>query len=123
MYTQLPGQPSPYELWPTVEWSDVSGEYAGQFFRAEGGDSAPWGEVQSHNSPRIVKLTYSESRLDHIDYVSEMPVVEGTSPLLKIGNQDQASGTLDTREYLTVEASGGEVRPVNRAVRIWRRYN
>jgi hypothetical protein len=38
IYTQIPDQPEPYTLWPRVEGRDITSEYAGLFFRAEGGN-------------------------------------------------------------------------------------
>lgn len=31
IYTQLPHQPEPPQIWPTVIWHDVSAEYDGLF--------------------------------------------------------------------------------------------
>ncbi|CAG2111541.1 unnamed protein product [Medioppia subpectinata] len=39
IYVQMPSQSAPKTLWPAYEWSDVTDTYAGQFFRADGGDS------------------------------------------------------------------------------------
>jgi len=47
IYVQLSGQSDPKSLWSTMEWTDVTTEYAGLFFRAEGGQSAKFGEIQA----------------------------------------------------------------------------
>jgi hypothetical protein len=49
IYTQLSGQPEPKTLWSTVEWKDVTSDYAGLFFRAEGRGSATYGQIQEEN--------------------------------------------------------------------------
>ena len=46
IYVQLPNQPEPKTLWPTVEWKSVSSDYSGHFFRVEGGNAAPFGQKQ-----------------------------------------------------------------------------
>lgn len=40
VYVQYSGQPTPKELWPWYKWSNISSDYAGDFFRAEGGDAS-----------------------------------------------------------------------------------
>jgi hypothetical protein len=40
LYTQLPNQTSPVELWPNMKWTEVTQQYFGLFFRAEGGHSS-----------------------------------------------------------------------------------
>jgi hypothetical protein len=39
-----------------VEWKDVTSDYAGLLFRAEGGGSEAFGQVQVENSPRLVEV-------------------------------------------------------------------
>jgi hypothetical protein len=56
IYVQLPSQPAPETLWPMVEWKDVTSDYAGLFFRAEGGGSAAFGSIQYENSPRLIEV-------------------------------------------------------------------
>ncbi|CAG2169334.1 unnamed protein product, partial [Oppiella nova] len=55
IYTQYPNQVEPAEKWPRYSWEEVTVEYSGQFFRAEGGDSLEFnGGFQEDNSPRLV---------------------------------------------------------------------
>ena len=49
LYTQLPNQSSPQQLWPNMKWSDVSTQYAGLFFRTVGASAEPFGTVQQAN--------------------------------------------------------------------------
>lgn len=53
IYIQYQYQVSPIELWPIMRWTDVTSDFAGQFFRALGGNSAAWGQVQNSCAPRI----------------------------------------------------------------------
>ena len=53
LYTQLPNQSSPQQLWPNMKWSDVSPQYAGLFFRADGGGAEPFGQIQKSNQSWI----------------------------------------------------------------------
>src|SRR5699024_10335861 len=53
VYVQLSGQPEPQILWPTVTFTELSYQYVGLFFRAQGDGAAPFGEIQAENAPRI----------------------------------------------------------------------
>jgi hypothetical protein len=46
IYVQLPKEKSPTEIWPWMTWINVSSDYAGHFFRVEGGNAAPFGQSQ-----------------------------------------------------------------------------
>ncbi len=50
IYSQISSQPEPKTIWPNIEWEDITLEYAGLFFRAEGGNSSKFGELQADNS-------------------------------------------------------------------------
>jgi hypothetical protein len=62
IYVQLPSQPEPKTLWSMVEWKDVTSDYAGLFFRAEGGNSFPFGQTQSSDSPRLSSVGYKDQK-------------------------------------------------------------
>ena len=119
IYVQLPSQPEPKTLWPMVEWKDVTLDYAGLFFRAEGGSAEPFGKLQNENSPRVVKVQRHDYFLANTSYeISLYPgglsqyIYTGTGYKRDIDNIDI---------YHRFEVSGGEVRPQNKAVRIWKR--
>ncbi len=76
IYIQLPLQQRPRTIWPNYNWTDISAEYSGLFFRPLRGNS---------------------SRLEEIQEVNGYPV------------------------RLDLIVSGGEVRPRNQAIRIWKR--
>jgi hypothetical protein len=115
IYTQIPGQPEPKKIWPNIDWKDITSEYAGLFFRAEGANSAKFEELQSDSSPRLIAVT---SVFRHSDII-------GTRMEVKSGEVSKTiySGTYgDGNNYgFKFEVSGGEVRPTNKAIRIWKR--
>ncbi len=57
IYSQIPDEPEPKIIWPNFEWKDITSEYAGLFFCAEGGDSAKFGELQSESSQKLIAVT------------------------------------------------------------------
>ncbi len=50
IYVQLPKQKSPTEIWSWMIWKDVTSDYAGLFFRAEGGGSEVFEKIQEDTS-------------------------------------------------------------------------
>ncbi|XP_054154840.1 uncharacterized protein LOC128953381 [Oppia nitens] len=57
IYTQLGGQPEPSQLWPGVKWLDITHDYSGLFFRAEGSGSLPFGQIQAANWSRLASVS------------------------------------------------------------------
>ena len=56
LYTQFPEQSSPQQLWPSLQWTEVTQQYAGLFFRAEGNGSLPFGQIQNDNAPHLISV-------------------------------------------------------------------
>ncbi len=100
-----------------MSWSEITAQYAGLFFRAEGGDSQAFGTIQAANSPRLNRVqgtTVSGTVGSSIDITAN----GNTSPWISTG----ASFTADViRRGISFTVSGGEVRPRNTAMRIWSR--
>jgi len=116
IYVQLPSQPEPKTLWPIVEWKDVTPDYAGLFFRAEGGGAAAFGETQSDNSPRLTDIEFKYDK--QVGNVSPLSIVPGTwSSYIFSGKFESPVASL------RFMVSSVEVRPRNKAIRIWKRTN
>lgn len=111
-YAQLPKEKPPTEIWPWMEWTDVSQDYEGVFFRVVGGESSSFGEVQEGNSPRL-------TRVDRVR--------TSTYGAVEISANGEASAAFDADDSsfsdrgMTFTVSGGETRPRNMAIRIWKR--
>jgi hypothetical protein len=122
IYVQLGGQPDPEVLWPTLQWSQVTSEYAGHFFRAEGGGSGSFGSTQAEDSPRITEIlnsacVYDESLCRRA--VNHIIPKHGVSPNVVVSPYNEFSS--DISWFLQFTFSDGEIRPQNQAVRIWKR--
>ncbi|CAG2179746.1 unnamed protein product [Oppiella nova] len=104
IYVQYPGQLDPDTIWPKLNWENVTPKYAGLFFRAEGGNSIAFDNdiEQDENSPR--PGTWSKDLFTGKQ--DGLVLVKPHDPLTY------------TMKFMV---SGGEVRPRNRAVRIWKR--
>lgn len=117
IYAQLPNQPEPGLIWPSVQWTDVSDLYAGLFFRVLGNGTAPFKSVQEPFCPRIKAIaTHKKIKGEGKGSMEEL------KPNGK-WSRDFFTGTDGgpNKFYLHVKMAGGEVRPRNTAVVIWKR--
>ncbi len=133
-YLQLPGDLSPESLWPSAAWTEVSDTYAGLFFRVIGNGSADFGTVQPDWSPRLAKLVRTVHRTKQLKVISPLELKPGrlSPPMpLQFEPKDEATvqgGGGDNGEpsgfkhsELAFLVAGGEVRPRNVAIKVWRR--
>jgi hypothetical protein len=110
IYVQLPGQPEPNTLWSMVKWKDVTSDYAGLFFRAEGGNSAAFGQIQDENVPRIASANFScilKPQADESRFKSSVNFNPGHVSLKTDLNVWSGHNSLCG---LDIEISSGEVR-------------
>ena len=100
-------------------WTDITVQYAGLFFRAEGGGADPFGTIQEENAPRVTEAIISHHdghRLDEWNRVTLGVGAWSSGIGLYAGRWDEPIG--NTHRFYT---SGGEVRPKNMAIRVWKR--
>lgn len=114
IYVQLPDQKSPLDIWPWMEWKDITSSYAGLFFRAYGGGSAGFGQVQEGNAPRLDAVKMEEGY-----WVDQMDVAADG----QYSGIIHANGDGDNNWGIRFRVSSGEVRPRNTAIKIWQRIN
>ena len=123
-YVQFPKEKDPGDLWPWMIWKDVTSDYAGVFFRAGGGDAAPFGQVQQGDSPRLVKVETSDAfegmkvapTGPAVGYLQSLSIpLNGATDWTDTGSNSGAG------RYIKFETSGTEVRPKNMAIKVWRR--
>jgi hypothetical protein len=110
IYIEWAGSPNPTTLWPSMTWNDISGTFAGQFFRVIGGESAGWGEVQGSCAPRISHVKGGTGGgLEQI----ELPASGWSNPV--------RAGDGFGSYYMGFHVANCEIRPRNQAIRIWKR--
>jgi hypothetical protein len=121
IYTQLPNKPSPQSIWPNLVWKSVTAEYAGLFFRAEGGTSGKFGEEQGESTKRL-KSIHNRQQAGHVPNWGEISPVPGEwTSLRTIAYWTEGMGTITTSYHMRFLLSNDEVKPRNTAVRIWER--
>ena len=124
VYVQFRGQPAPNTLWGGT-WQNISSTFAGEFFRAEGGDAAAFGSSQPEGLP----FPYH----DHSISFSGRYGMNGTSitsPYWGSGDRVRGSGTLTTPGWgnfgngaTDIYGKSSHVTPKNSAIRIWKRIS
>lgn len=116
VYVQFPGEKSPQELFGCGTWQNITAQFPGAFFRAEGGNASAFGAglqgmmIQSHG---------------HSASFNSWVVTGGSG-------ENRAHGGLSNSYFITglssgipavsITATGGaETRPINYSIRIWKR--
>lgn len=119
IYIQYPNQSAPSELFGG-EWENVSNQYAGQFFRAEGGNAAVFGGSQDGGAPNIWGQ-FSTSKPG--SFAGGAFTSSGQGAVMGAADGNQASGVLWT--FSAYNSNGyynaNEFRPYNSTIRIWKR--
>ena len=114
LYTQYPSQSSPDGIWPVYKWTEITSQYAGLFFRAEGDGSLPFGQTQQANQTWISDIkaegSVDDSYKDKDNQLTSMNVGKWTEPYFE--------HSIWKIHFFTTD---GEVRPKNTAIRIWKR--
>ena len=120
LYTQLPRQLTPQQLWPHINWIEVTKEYAGLFFRAEGGRSEKFGVTQASNQTWISNLRYG-----YANYDAKMIASTFKDKIIEIFQQGvwNNANPNDEKLFLNLDffITEGETRPINTAIKIWKR--
>ena len=114
VYVQLSGQSDPQIIWPNTKWQNISGEYAGLFFRTEGGQASAFGQIQEQQSPALE--FYSGYCYESSAY--------NMWHRLGNGERDRYLYTGSGKGYnwgIKMRQSHDELRPRNEAIRIWKR--
>jgi Lectin C-type domain len=118
IYVQLPKEKSPTSIWSWMTWKDVTSDYAGLFFRAEGGEAATFGQVQQDNAPRLVEVN---TQLIRFIKSNQTNWWNNTIPRGGWSNWVFNGGNSGEEVDMRFQVSGGEVRPRNMAIRVWKR--
>lgn len=134
IYIRYPGQSSPQDLYKRGTWENISGQFAGLFFRAEGGNANAFEGGSQEDKIRSIKG----------GRVINSPSADGTPKGCFVIGRNSGNGTakfpgsardydtkgfdfdanVDTNDYgnpMAGHADGPEIRPVNTTIQIWKR--
>lgn len=113
IYVQ-PHQSSPALLWPWAKWEEVTSNYSGHFFRAEGNGSAPFGiaqedAIRQHQHHDVIRIS---------KFSGEAVYLNGVSQFDRFISKETTGNIASIDEKFI---SPTETRPKNYAVKIWMR--
>ena len=121
IYFQLPNQDTPYSLFGGT-WEDVSAQYAGAFFRANGGNSANFGTAQAESLPNIT------GSVAWVQFMNGVGVSGAFSVSQRTDCNSAYAGNTDRPQTIGFNASnsnsiysGSHVTPYNYSIKIWKR--
>jgi hypothetical protein len=120
VYFQLPEQQEPKNIWTSFEWEDISESYAGLFFRVLGGNSSTFGTVQDFDSPQMTDIEVNSSGTT-LDYRSTTLSPTSSSSILNVKHVSLCYYSCNRNQDLIFKFSNTEVRPRNKAIRVWKR--
>lgn len=122
---QFSGMADPADLYGGT-WENISAQFAGQFFRAEGGNAAAFGSSQGGGAPEV-----AGSVTNIASGGSESSVAAGAFYISASGNNNKATASkpygwtvqpsLSLSRGNAVYGAAEEVRPYNSTIRIWKR--
>jgi hypothetical protein len=126
-YVQLPKEQSPQDIWQWMIWKDVSSDYAGVFFRVDGENSAPFGQIQNDNNPRLAHVdtvwTNNAAAWPEVSKHLAPDASNITIPRNERSLWIETGGNGVHMKFMSFNLKGGEVRPRNMAIRVWRRMS
>lgn len=136
VYVRFKGQPAPNTLWGGT-WQNISSQYAGEFFRAEGGDAAPFGQSQAEGLPNITgRFVPRFGNIPGLLYVFNTygygafsGVVEEQFPkFTSTGNLGTTDGSMsnvnfDASRSSDIYGKSSHNTPKNSTVQIWKRIS
>ena len=119
VYVQFRGEKSPQELFGGT-WQNISNQHAGMFFRAEGGAAASFGSQQAGGLPNITG-TFNANTDDGTYWGGAVYLVDGSTRIGANGGDGPGVLGIDASLSNPLYGAATEVRPINEAIRIWKR--
>lgn len=130
IYVQYKDQLDPASLFGG-NWSNISNEFAGLYFRSEGGNAATFGSNQSQGLPNITgsfcNILYQITDKEEVSLIEKgcftNPNIGGAA--VSITNIKNISGNdgigFDASKSNSIYGTSSEVRTSNSTIRIWKR--
>lgn len=126
-YVQYPGESAPADIFGGT-WENISSQFAGQFFRAEGGNATEFGQSQDCGAPNITGSISFGVYNDSAGAAPHNPIGAFGIGAAELTWLSQGENQRSAPTYFDFYASRvnriyqlSEVRPVNSTIRIWTR--
>ena len=126
VYVQFPGKSAPADLYGG-EWTNISSQFAGMFFRAEGGNSAAFGSTQNSGAPNVYGDFTITRSIDTLAWnIGQANGAFSKGSYTNTVGLNNYSVATQGNPYVIFNLSSGnsiytadEVRPYNSTIRIW----
>lgn len=124
IYVQFANQSDPTTLFGGT-WSNISSEFKGLFFRAEGGKAAEFGGTQPGGLPNATGVAHNLRTLGGGLYSNSFYLTQAVNSSGYTGNEPKSVGgfSMDLSKSNYLFGAADEVRPENSTIRIWKRTN
>ena len=137
IYIQFPNQLAPQDLWPGTEWTNVSSQFAGLFFRAEGGNASAFGNGTQSFATSVSGLSaclnscytcHNHGSATHcLSYCQSISGCNSSGCTRVCGNNNANEYTTICHtcsagihcHTVTLTSTDTETRPINYTVRVW----
>ena len=120
---QFPGESAPADIYGG-EWTNISSQFAGQFFRAEGGNAAAFGQTQGGGIPDASGTVWGMTGWNGATGGNGVFSTYNAN-MHTAASKNTVFGSIDFNMYLSrankLYGAAGEVRTINHAIRIWKR--
>ena len=124
IYIQYRNQSTPDILFGTDgKWQDVSTEYAGEFFRAVGGNSGSFGVTQAEGLPNIVGGTSTASGVFQTGLSSFIASNNVAYTIAGQAGSGFSNLNIDASISNSIYGSSTHVTPYNSSIRIWKKIS
>lgn len=118
-YIQFPGMQTPEEMGMKGTWTNVTANYAGLFFRAEGGDAGKFNDPAQ--TPGLPNITGTFTASDYgFKYSGAFYKSDGGNGIPNKAGGGATVGFEASRSN-TIYGASTEVRPINKSIRIWQK--
>lgn len=127
VYIQFPGMALPSDLMMGT-WANISSNFSGDFFRAEGSGAAEFGgpEQTSQNKVHSHSATCGVDSPDHTHGIPQSQyagtgLTQASGSGVQYGSSTYGANTRHTHSVSVLSDGNDEARPKNRTIRIWQR--
>lgn len=130
IHVQYPGKQTPSELGYYGTWTNISSQFAGDFFRAEGGEASAFESGEQLDQMQRLTGEFSRGANDG-SFRSGQGIATGVfspgSSKSGVVNSAAAAGqsilfdSANSPNARVSSTTAGETRPINRTIRIWER--
>lgn len=129
IYFQLRGQATPDTLFGTSgKWQDISSTYAGEFFRAVGGNSGTFGSKQNEGLPNISGSAAYSNNIGFLrigEYITSGAFYGETNYITGFAASSALNPTYSLKfsasRSSSIYGASTHVTPYNSAVRVWKK--